>query len=252
MPKLPPVFSDSLFDAITKTEPEVRRTFGPLIQELHGFLNDLPCLRGLQEARRRAIGIEPRHPEAFGASTIKQGQWYTFNHGGRNEMQFNIGMCGQSAKNPGYLRVGLAWNIYGPSRRTVNSSFESFRSLIAREERSWDAFVKANKLEIEWTHPNGHFNEWTRTNEVTEWVLRPPLPKYDWILIGRLLRRDIDNIVLSDPRLLKNVIESVFSGSCPFGRRPNVWLTPVNWLFFVISSFPDADSNMKISHPFWS
>ena len=130
-------------------------------------------------------------------------------------MQFNIGMCGPSDKSLGYLRVGLAWNIYGFGRNKVNSSLESFRNLI-REVRSWDAFVKTNRLEIEWIH---HWKKdaiaQTQTNDITEWLLQPPLPHYDWILIGRLLRRDIDTVTLADPARLKNVIDSVFSGFLP-------------------------------------
>ncbi|MGD1010599.1 MAG: hypothetical protein ABR951_10655 [Candidatus Aminicenantales bacterium] len=219
MPLLPPTINDRLFDTINEQEAERRRTFDPLIRELREFLNDLPCLRGLQEARRTAMGINPRYPEAFGGGRIERRHWYTFNHGGLYEMQFNIGMHGTSDRNPGYLRMGLAWQIGGRRRTEVNNSFESFRKLIAREERSWDVFVKANKLEIEWTRPNSRVPEWTHTNEVTEWVLRPPLPSYDWILIGRLLRRDIDTIILSDPSRLKKVIESVFSGFFPFWEK---------------------------------
>jgi len=216
---LPPTINDSLFDAITAEEAEVCRVFGPFIQELHEFLNELPCLRGLQEARRRALGIRPRYPQAFGTSAIKRGHWYTHNHGGRDEMQFNIGMFGPSAKSPGYLRVGLAWNIYGFSRRIVNGSLETFRNLI-REDRSWDAFVKTNGLEIEWFHHLSTDNiEQTPTNSVTEWLLREPFPSYDWILIGRLLRRDIDTVTLTDPNLLKHVIESVFSGFLPLWEK---------------------------------
>lgn len=216
MPLLPPTINDSLFDTINEQEAQRRRTLGPLIKELHEFLNDLPCLSGLQNARGRIMGISPTYPQAFGAATIKRKHWYTFNHGGLYEMQFNIGMHGTSDRNPGYLRVGLAWQIAGRRRKEVYNSFESFRSLIAREERSWDVFVKANKLEIEWTRPSSDFNEWTRTNDVTEWVLQPPLPSYDWILIGRLLRRRIDKAILTDPSRLKKVIESVFSGFFPF------------------------------------
>ncbi|MDD8025559.1 MAG: hypothetical protein PHI34_03515 [Acidobacteriota bacterium] len=220
MSLLPPIINDSLFNAIKKSNPEVLRVFDPIIQELHQFLNDLPCLRGLQEARHQALGIRPRYSQAFGSRTIKQGQWYTFNHGGRNEMQFNIGMCGSTAKSPGYLRVGLAWNFYGHSRRILSSSFESFRDLIAREDRSWDEFANTNRLEIEsmlnYKHP---IIKKISANNVTEWLSREKFTKFDWIFIGRLLRRGVGTVILDDPIRLKNVIESVFSGFLPFWEK---------------------------------
>jgi hypothetical protein len=174
------------------------------------------------------MGIRPHYQQAFGAHKIKQGQWYTYNHGGRNEMQFNIGMVEPKAKSPGYLRVGLAWNIYGPSRIKVNNSLESFRNLI-REVRSWDAFVKTNRLEIEWIHRLKKDSIAQRqTNDITEWLLREPFPQYDWILIGRLLQRDIDTVTLADPARLKNVIDSVFSGFLPLWEETQYRaLTPV-------------------------
>lgn len=219
MSLLPPIINDSLFDTINKKEAAERCVFDPLIQELHRFLNDLPCLEGLQEARHRILGISPTYPQAFGAHSIKEGHWYTFNHGGRDEMQFNIGMSGPTTKSPGYLRVGLAWNFYGPSRRKVNSSLESFRDLIASVRHPWDAFVNTNRLEIEWRPLRSHIVEQTPTNDVTEWLFREPFPNYEWILIGRLLRRNVDTITLADPNLLKSVIESVFSGFLPLWEK---------------------------------
>lgn len=220
MSLLPPTFNDSLFDIIDEARSSVRRNFTTFIEELHEFLNELPCMRDIQEVRGRIMGIHPRYPQAFGAYTIERGHWYTYNHGGRNEMQFNIGMFGPSFINPPYVRVGLAWNIYGPPRRIVDNSLESFRNLITTQRRSWDAFVKTNGLEIEWVRRVGVDDiEHTQTSDVTEWLLHPQFPHYDWIFIGRLLRRSIDGATLTNPNQIKHTTEAVFSGFRPFWEQ---------------------------------
>ncbi|MBT9148632.1 MAG: hypothetical protein DDT28_00042 [Dehalococcoidia bacterium] len=220
MSLLPPTFHDSLFDTLDGTEPEVHRHFTPFIQELHEFLNQLPCLSGIQKDREKIKGIQPKYSEAFGVPTIEQGYWYTFNHGGRNEMQFNIGMFGSSVISPPYVRVGVAWHMGGPARKIVTNSLVSFRSLIASHLPSWGSFVNTNGLEIEWVHRVGVDNiKHTPTANVTNWLLHPPSQRYDWIFIGRLLRRDIDSAILSNPNQLKLVIESVFTGFRPLWQQ---------------------------------
>ncbi len=221
MSLLPPTFHDSLFDTLDGTKPGVHRHFTSFIQELHEFLNQLPCLKNIQEVRGRIKGIRPRYSEAFGPPyRIEQGHWYTFNYGGRNEMQFNIGMFGPSAISPPYVRVGLAWSMGGPARGVVTKSLKSFRNLVASQPHSWDLFVRTNRLEVEWVRRVGVTNiGWTPTAHVTNWLLNPPFQRYDWILIGRLLRRGIDSAILDNPNQLRDVIESVFAGFRPLWDR---------------------------------
>ena len=78
-------------------------SFNGFIRLLHNYLNNLPCLRDLQQARRR--WIRPRETEAFGRFHATPHHWYTFNCGGRNKPQFNVGL------NRDYLRVGLGFDF---------------------------------------------------------------------------------------------------------------------------------------------
>src|SRR5947209_6252518 len=101
----PPLVREADFIAVDiMDEVEIRRRFSRMVQALHSYLNEVPCLRDLQQARR---GWKSRvaENEAFGNFAAEARHWYTFNHGGRTEAQFNVGLY------PTHLRVGLGFEF---------------------------------------------------------------------------------------------------------------------------------------------
>src|SRR5487761_1122590 len=135
---IPPTFGEPEFAAVDTTdEAAIKQRFNPLVRELHSYLNGLPCLRDIQATRRRwkARTIET---EAFGNFATEPQHWYTFHHGGRNEAQFNIGLC------PSYLRVGLGFEFtpreYGDPA-AVQLAYACFTKVIKAKRTEFEQFV---------------------------------------------------------------------------------------------------------------
>lgn len=221
--QLPPPVVDNMFDALDNGRWSRFVTF---FRELVEFLNELPCLDDLQEIRRERLPSGRTRCQTAFENNFKRepGHWYIFNCGGRNEMQFNVGMFGTRGAEPlvAYLRIGVAWNFYGPSRNILESSFGRFRNLINGNQsilNQLSSLVTDNNLEIEYVRRVGKDPlEHVPTREVINWLQQPPDTR-DWILIGRLLRRGTDGQTLEDPARLKQVFQSVFCGFKPFWRQ---------------------------------
>jgi hypothetical protein len=216
MSQLPPVVRELEFLAIDTTdEDEIWRKFGHFIRNLHAFLNQLPCLRDIQQTRLRWKG-RVQNEEAFGTFATDPKHWYTFNHGGRNEAQFNIGLFTT------HLRVGLGFEFTqkkGGDPTIVGLTYTCFTNIINQDLIGFSRFVHDNSLEVEWDFGGGDL-KFVPTEEVVQWLLQPP--QASWVFVGRLLRRGKDATILEDPLQLKQVIESVFNGFRPIWEQAQI------------------------------
>lgn len=207
MPRLPPTFEDTLFnDLDNPSDAQVRAIFTPIIQQLHSFLNELPCLRNLQQFRGQRLHIRPRFSAAFGNYKIYSREWYTYHHGGSTEMQFNVGMYGAPLY---HVRVGMGFCFYGPGRPVVNRVFSRFLAVVNEQTTAFARFANTSHLEIEMQG---------KSDDIpigpVGWLHSPPQPP-EWLSVGRLLRREADRDILSNSRRLAEVIEGVFSDFRP-------------------------------------
>ena len=210
MSSLPPTFADALFDYIDSPDvPHVEAAFIPIIEQLHRFLNELSCLRDLQQFRGERLRIRPRFSVAFGNHKIRRGEWYTYHHGGRTEMQFNIGMYGAPLY---HARIGMGFCFYGPGRRVVNAVFSRFYAVVTQQSDSFARFANTSQLEIERLSASDD----RERIEPISWLYSPQPPLQEWLSVARLLRRQEDRAILSNPQRLAEVIEGVFSGFRPF------------------------------------
>jgi len=210
-----PVVQDRLFDEVdTPQADQVARRFQPwVVDELHSFLNTLPCLADVQAIRKR-WKTRTGSPDAFGTFKADPRHWYSFNHGGRNEGQLNVGM------SPQYFRVGLGFEFtekQGGNPSEVTLAYTVFRNLttVAAE---YAKFVKANYLEVEFFPTATGIVGNDSTASVVGWE-PPPWPPIQWIFFGRLLRRRIDRRILEDDALFGSVLRDVLCGFKPFWAR---------------------------------
>ena len=210
-----PTVPDRLFDDIdTDSEDLVGKRFQSwVVDELHPFLNGLSCLDDVQVIRRR-WKARTRSPTAFGTFRAYPRHWCSFNHGGRSEAQFNVGMF------PRYFRVGLGFEFtekMGGNPTDVALAFTMFRNLTI-DSPAYADFVKANRIEVEYAPPPygdlGH----VPTASVVRWE-PPASPPIQWIFFGRLLRRGTDREILEDPIRFGNALRDVFSGFKPIWVR---------------------------------
>lgn len=214
----PPPVREADFEAVNITdEVEIRRRFNLFIRRLHAYLNQLPCLRDVPQARRR---WKPRAHgnEAFGNLAAGPRECYTYNCGGRNEAQFNVGLLSS------HLRVGLGFEFTlkeGGDPTAVHLAYTCFASVIRVNRSQFEQLVANNQLEIEWTAVQGEPLQFVSTGNVVHWLLNlPQLPV--WICIGRLLRRGQDTAVLEDPIALGKVMQEVLGGFRPLWEKAQV------------------------------
>ena len=213
----PPTVSGADFEAVNITDQEeIRRRFSPFRRKLHAYLNQMPCLRDLQQARGQ--WTRPRESEAFGNFATDPRHWYTFNHGGRTEAQFNVGLW------PTYLRVGLGFEFtpkQGGDPTRVGLTYSCFLKVVREKRSPFERFVADNWLEIEWSAKDGEPNQFVPTGDVVQWLLDPPREPA-FIFIGRLLQHKQDAAVLEDANALGKVMEAVFRGFRPFWEQTQI------------------------------
>jgi len=211
MPQTPPPIREAEFKAVDiSNEDEIGSRFQVYVRELHAYLNQLACLRDLQQARR-GWKVRTGETEAFGNFGLYPKHWYTFHHGGRNEAQFNLGLW------PSYFRVGLGFEFTlkkGGDPTIVGLAYSCFLNVLRERLDTFRKFVSINSLEIEWEDKDENLSLTIGTDEVVGWLLDPP-PGARWIFIGRLLRRDEDKDVLENPEALGAVIQTVLCGFRP-------------------------------------
>jgi hypothetical protein len=219
MRNLPPAIYEHYFDDLDKPQHQIEAIFTPVINDLIDYLNQLPCLSGLQSTRLRQERISRASGwgKAFrSVNHLHTGHWYIFNWGGRNEMQFNIGMYSSKTKevlsSAPYVRIGVGFNFqrnkWGDPDK-VQLGLKSFYSKVERNPSLFRDLVKHNRFDVE-SPPSVNVNNIVTWLE-TESQKRPDAHAGDWIFIGRRLQRGIDTNVLESPALLDQVIVSIYS-----------------------------------------
>jgi hypothetical protein len=209
--KPPPVGEAEFFAVDTTNEAEIKQRFNGFLRALHSYLNHLECLRDVQKTRHR-WKARTAETDAFGNFATDPKHWYTFHHGGRNEAQFNVGLC------PSYLRVGLGFEFTlkkGGDPTVVWLAYACFTNVIKATLRQFVQFVTDNQLEVETA------DDIIETGRAVSWLLNPPA-ETDWIFIGRLLRREKDSKVLENPDALAIVMEKVLAGFRPIWEQTEV------------------------------
>jgi hypothetical protein len=194
----------------TTNEEEIKRRFNGFLRALHSYLNQLECLRDVQKARHRWKS-KTAETEVFGNFATDPEHWYTFHHGGRNEAQFNVGLC------PEYLRVGMGFEFSlkkGGDPTVVQLAYACFTNVIKQGRTQFERFVTDNQLEFETAE------EIIETAEAVDWLLDPT--ETEWIFIGRLLKREEEAEILEDPDALGKIMEKVLAGFRPIWEKTEV------------------------------
>jgi hypothetical protein len=212
MPIQPPAIREVDFLSINTVQMDsIKDCFDPFMRQLHMFLNRLPCLRDIQRFRRN--WMKRTYNTAFGNFVIEPCHWYTYNHGGRNELQFNLGLCKD------YFRIGLGFEFTRASRgdpRIVHDAYKSFLKVIQQDLDNFQQFVSRESLEVEYVIKRDAII--VNMENAVGWLLNPDKNAI-WIFIGRLLMRNQDASILADSTALGNVIESVFKGFRPIWEK---------------------------------
>lgn len=215
MQQTPPPIREADFAAVDiSDENKIGSRFQTYVRELHSYLNQLACLRDLQQTRHKWKS-RTTETEAFGNLGLYPKHWYTFHSGGRNEAQFNLGLW------PDYFRVGLGFEFTlkrGGDPSVLWLTYSCFVSVIRKQLSHFQTFVSNNSLEIEWEDRDGNLCLIVETQHVVDWLLDPP-SEPRWIFIGRLLRRHRDEKVLAHPDALGTVMQSVLCGFRPIWEQ---------------------------------
>lgn len=194
----PPVTERDFRDLEGANKEQVKKRAAPLVEELHAYLNESSCLRGIQLIRCDWTSrVSSRLAFERGDFPTDREHWYTYNTGGRNEAQFNIGLFRE------YLRVGLG--------------FEFTEKMFGNPDR---VRTEDNALQIEWLSKGKAGQgalEYRPTQDTIGWLVRRK-KEADWIFVGRLLRRVDDAEILGDPARLRDTMESVFWGFMPLWK----------------------------------
>jgi hypothetical protein len=217
-PMQPPAIREEEFLAInTEQNDRIRDYFNPFIRQLHVFLNQLPCLYDIQLFRTNwkyhTVDIK-----AFGNFIVKPHHWYTYNHGGRKESQFNIGLYKD------YLRIGLGFEFTKAQQgnpELVRETYENFLKIIRQDLEGFRRFINECSLEVEWGASHDKMPRIVSTANAVEWLLNPHIDAI-WIFVGRLLDRNQDARILSDAVVLGSTIESVFEGFRPIWEKTQI------------------------------
>lgn len=223
MPKLlPPPILASDFDLLgSLLESDVEKNFGGMLQRLQGFLNDDPATRDLR-GDRKCWKPRARREPSFGSFGFQDRHWYTFNNGGRNEAQLNVGMFGDYK----HVRIGLGFERtlrQGGDPRTVDLAYAAFVSTLQSQgeaKRDFVEFINTEKLEVEIWRPEADGLEIVPTVEVLKTLLKPKA--FSWIFVGKLLRPDSDVPILENPDLFASTLHRIFEHVRPMWRRVNM------------------------------
>ncbi len=215
MSTTPPPVREAEFLAVDiADEEEIKGRFTPFVRSLHSYLNQLPCMRDVQETRRR-WKARTAEKDAFGNLASHPHECYTYHCGGRNEGHFNICL------RPTHFSVGLGFEFTlrkGGDPTAVHLAYACFANVVRTQRSEFERFVNDNQLEIEWSDNVGGTHQFVPMGEVAPWILAPPREPI-WICVARFLRRQRDAAILESPSLLGGVMEKVLSGFRPIWEQ---------------------------------
>ena len=204
---LPPAMTEAEFKIVEQgSKSEIEKDLHSFFHLLLATLNDLPSLRDVQAIRKGS----PR-PSFQKVNTSPQ-HWYTFSYGGRNEIQFNVGMFG------GYVRIGIGLEptgaVYGEPEK-IWAAHARLAAALSADRPAAERFFTDNQIRIEWMRHGEKTLSYVPTEEALGWFLRRR-DEGRWIFAGRLLHRQWDAAILGDPEKLAEVMERVFAGFRPY------------------------------------
>jgi hypothetical protein len=203
---------------------EAQTLFGPRVVDLVKRVNALPS------SREHAAVRDPGQRALFhtALSDVHPGQrlWQVFNHGGRWEPQFNIGMhAGEGAAN--WLRVGLGLNLSAEGRDDAEEGharvldyFRALQALLAPDRRhvitGW-MVREGGLLEYQVAGPRLDLRD---PVQAAAMVAGADAERTHWVFFGKWLFLDNpdDAEVLADAVALVRTIERAFVGLAPAFR----------------------------------
>lgn len=222
---LPPKPVDGDFDVLgSLLEFDVAKKFSRKIHALHAFLNTDSAVSEAHELRRREWKKRARADHAFENQGFEDHHWYTFNAGGRNEAQLNVGMFGGER---GHVRIGLGFEMTekkGGQPALVQFTYTAFVKLLKSNTalaRTFADFVREMGLEVEFWGPSSTELDIVATSDALPFLTNLTRTTH-WIFIGKLLRRSADAAVLAEPTDFARTIDDVFRGILPVWRECNV------------------------------
>jgi hypothetical protein len=222
---LPPKLADADFDVLgSLLEFDVPKKFSRKIQALHSFLNGDSVVSEAHELRRQEWKKRARTDRAFENQAFEDRHWYTFNAGGRNEAQLNVGMFGGER---GHVRIGLGFEMTekkGGQPALVQFTYTAFVTLLKSNTalaRTFADFVRDTGLEVEFWGPSSTGLEIVATSDALAFLTKLTRTTH-WVFIGKLLRRGADAEVLAEPADFARTLDNVFRGILPVWRECNV------------------------------
>lgn len=222
---LPPKFVQEDFDVLgSLLEFDVPKRFSRKIQALHTFLNGDSAVSHAHELRRREWKPRARTERAFENQGFEDRHWYTFNAGGRNEAQLNVGMFG--GEN-GHVRIGLGFEMTekkGGQPALVQFIYTAFVKLLesnTESARTFGDLVNEEGLKVEFWGPSSRDLDIIATSDALAFLTNPPRTAH-WVFVGKLLRCKTDAAILAEPNAFARTINDVFRGILPIWREANV------------------------------
>jgi hypothetical protein len=216
---LPPPIGTTEFQQVSSVDEEqIKQDFSRFLPQLHRFLNSVPGLSDLHNVRKKKWKRgAPASDGPFGTFASDPSHWYSFNHGGRNEAQLNVGMF------PDYFRIGLGFEMTGKKGGEpahVHTLYAVFADSLRRQHADAEAMSERLSLEVEWQPVNATHLEYAAPEEAVALLVDPP-KEPQWIFWGRLLRRDQDAQILGDPEAFGRVLEDVLCSLVPYWVEAN-------------------------------
>jgi hypothetical protein len=207
----PLIFGKDSFDelAMLHDRDDVEHRFRSLVyRELHPFLNSLAPFKDIQRIRDRRK--QARFPDAFGTFACQPRHWYSFNHGGRNELQFNVGM------SPTRLRFGLGLEFglgKGGKPDRVRAFHLGLTRYIYDDSRRFEELINEHEMAGELAAVGGGF-ETIPTPQLSQQILQPRKDP-GWLFFGKILETDSDMDLLESTARLMTAFDEVFTALRP-------------------------------------
>ena len=214
------------FDALGHlAPPDAARALGPKMEALLLSANEQPTARRIVEVRTRAgqSGSKLFHRNSYHART--SGHLYAYQHGGRREPQFNVGLFSGARWGGDWFRAGLGFNLANGGRENdpddgqevILAAFERFQRQAAG---AWRSHL------VDWMDKSGGFIQYgTRgpacdllPRDAVQWLINCRNPAgQGWVFVGRWLSREAPDdakTLASMPKLVASV-EDTFAALFP-------------------------------------
>jgi hypothetical protein len=197
---LPPVMTGMHFNATNMNASAIQTTIGPLFSELVPYLNEL--LSKVPKERAQ-YSVQDLSDVAFSDKLrVYDDEWYTYNVGGMDEVQWNIGMGSDR------LRFGLAsYMEYHPNFpdtsniKKVTKALEAMKDCIKHSRSVFENFATnaingMAVLQVE--------SKFFRGQDIVDFF-DGSVSGYTWVFLGAFIHRA--SPVLTDPNALDAIMK---------------------------------------------